>query len=108
VTYGIALLLRFFSLLILVTHSPQLCPLYIPALVSPHLHSIYTVYLNSLPFSSAIPTILNGGNHTTGFADSALTVAAHDACLDVSKALAATGVRVLTDDSFFGKVCFNR
>ena len=53
----------------------------------------------------AIPTILDGGNHTTAFAEAAAKIQAHYACLDVSKALAATGVRVLTDDSFFANVC---
>jgi hypothetical protein len=52
----------------------------------------------------AIPTIVNGGNHTSSFADAAATTKAHYACLDVSKALAATGVRVLTDDRFFDEV----
>ncbi|KAF5325194.1 hypothetical protein D9619_009753 [Psilocybe cf. subviscida] len=52
----------------------------------------------------AIPTIVDGGNHTLGFTASAKTTAAHYAALDVSKALAATGVRVVLDDSFFAKV----
>lgn len=52
----------------------------------------------------AIPTILDGGNHTPAFEQAAATTAAHYACLDVSKALAATGVRVLLDDDFFAKV----
>ncbi|KIK68291.1 hypothetical protein GYMLUDRAFT_256039 [Collybiopsis luxurians FD-317 M1] len=52
----------------------------------------------------AIPTAENGGNHTPQFAQAAATIEAHNACLDISKALAATGVRVLLDDSFFDKV----
>ena len=52
----------------------------------------------------AIPTVIDGGNHTIGFAEAASTIKAHYACLDVSKALAATGVRVLTDDQFFAEV----
>ena len=52
----------------------------------------------------AIPTIIDGGNHTRSFAESATETKAHYACLDVSKALAATGVRVLTDDKFFAEV----
>lgn len=52
----------------------------------------------------AIPTIVNGGNHTPGFAEAATTTEAHYACLDISKALAATGIRVLTDDNFFAEV----
>ncbi|KAJ7151434.1 hypothetical protein C8R43DRAFT_886808 [Mycena crocata] len=52
----------------------------------------------------AIPTILDGGNHTPGFAKMAATIEAHNACLDVSKALAATGVRVIIDDDFCAQV----
>jgi hypothetical protein len=52
----------------------------------------------------AIPTIKDGGNHTHGFAASAATLEAHYACLDVTKALAATGVRVLIDDEFLAQV----
>ncbi|KAF9563860.1 hypothetical protein CPC08DRAFT_661451 [Agrocybe pediades] len=52
----------------------------------------------------AIPTIEDGGNHTIKFTRAAATPEAHHACLDVSKALAATGVRVLNDDEFFEKV----
>ncbi|KAJ7130272.1 hypothetical protein C8R44DRAFT_63390 [Mycena epipterygia] len=52
----------------------------------------------------AIPTVLNGGNHTPGFEKAAATMEAHYACLDVSKALAATGVRVIIDDNFFAQV----
>jgi hypothetical protein len=55
--------------------------------------------------TSAIPTITDGGNHTPGFEQSAASIAAHYACLDVSKALASTGVRVLIDDGFFMNVC---
>ncbi|KAF8892890.1 hypothetical protein BD779DRAFT_1507568 [Infundibulicybe gibba] len=60
--------------------------------------------LPSLHPGFAIPTILNGGNHTPGFEKAAATVEAHYACLDVSKALAATGVRVLIDDEFMAEV----
>ncbi|KJA25233.1 hypothetical protein HYPSUDRAFT_37712 [Hypholoma sublateritium FD-334 SS-4] len=63
-----------------------------------------TYALPSLHPGFAIPTILDGGNHTPGFERSAATIAAHYACLDVTKALAATGVRVILDDSFFAKV----
>ncbi|KAJ7178050.1 hypothetical protein C8R46DRAFT_1075685 [Mycena filopes] len=52
----------------------------------------------------AIPTVPDGGNHTPGFAKSAATMPSHHACLDVSKALAATGVRVVIDDHFFNQV----
>ncbi|KAF7366720.1 Peptidase M20 domain-containing protein 2 [Mycena sanguinolenta] len=52
----------------------------------------------------AIPTVPDGGNHTRGFADAAATMPAHYACLDVVKALAATGVRVVIDDHFYAQV----
>ena len=58
-------------------------------------------------FLIAIPTVKNGGNHTIGFTESAATITSHNACLDVSKALASTGVRVLADDEFFAKVLLN-
>ncbi|KAF8895888.1 hypothetical protein CPB84DRAFT_1245860 [Gymnopilus junonius] len=63
-----------------------------------------TYALPSLHPGFAIPTIVDGGNHTPGFTNSAATVASHYACLDVSKALAATGVRVLIDNTFFANV----
>ncbi|TFK31808.1 hypothetical protein BDQ12DRAFT_693525 [Crucibulum laeve] len=63
-----------------------------------------TYALPALHPGFAIPTINDGGNHTPGFEQSAATIAAHNACLDVSKALAATGVRVLIDDKFFAEV----
>ncbi|KAF8802853.1 hypothetical protein BYT27DRAFT_7196189 [Phlegmacium glaucopus] len=63
-----------------------------------------TYALPSLHPGFAIPTVLDGGNHTRRFAAAAATIEAHYACLDVSKALAATGVRVLTDDKFFAEV----
>ncbi|KAJ7291276.1 hypothetical protein C8J57DRAFT_1272108 [Mycena rebaudengoi] len=52
----------------------------------------------------AIPSVMDGGNHTPGFEQAAGTIEAHYACLDVSKALAATGVRVIIDDDFFAHV----
>jgi len=51
-----------------------------------------------------IPTVIDGGNHTEAFAVAAASSKAHYACLDICKALAATGVRVLTDDTFFAEV----
>ncbi|PPQ95365.1 hypothetical protein CVT26_008210 [Gymnopilus dilepis] len=63
-----------------------------------------TYALPSLHPGFAIPTIVDGGNHTPGFEKAAATIEAHYACLDVSKALAATGVRVLIDDNFFANV----
>ena len=54
-----------------------------------------------------ITTVINGANHTRSFAKAAATIEAHYACLDVSKALAVTGVRVLTDDTFFEEVWFH-
>ena len=53
---------------------------------------------------SAIPTAPNGGNHTPEFTKAARSPEALKACLNISKALAATGVRVLTDDGFFKEV----
>ncbi|KAG1903599.1 uncharacterized protein F5891DRAFT_1017195 [Suillus fuscotomentosus] len=52
----------------------------------------------------SIPTIPDGGNHTTGFTEAARSEVSHDACLVVSKALAAVGMRVLTDEAFLQKV----
>ncbi|KAL4072220.1 hypothetical protein V8B97DRAFT_1944099 [Scleroderma yunnanense] len=52
----------------------------------------------------SIPTVLGGGNHTPAFTEAASTEAAHEACLDVSKALAAVGVRVLTDEEFLSQI----
>lgn len=52
----------------------------------------------------SIPTEKNGSNHTPQFALSAKTEDAHHATLVVSKALAATALRVLQDDTFFSKV----
>ena len=51
-----------------------------------------------------IPTVPGGGNHTLAFAEAAGTEAAHEACLDVSKALAAVGMRVLADTTFLPRV----
>lgn len=52
----------------------------------------------------SIPTIPDGGNHTPGFTEAARFEVSHDACLVASKALAAVGMRVLTDKAFFQKV----
>ena len=57
--------------------------------------------LTTLP---AIPTVPGGGNHTPEFTAAAATPEAHAACLDVSKALALTGVRVVADEVFERKV----
>ncbi|KAG2130914.1 hypothetical protein DEU56DRAFT_872268 [Suillus clintonianus] len=62
------------------------------------------VMMPSLHPNFAIPTIPNGGNHTLGFTETARSEVSHDACLVASKALAAVGMRVLTDDVFFQKV----
>ncbi|KAJ6588326.1 hypothetical protein B0H19DRAFT_1205843 [Mycena capillaripes] len=61
-------------------------------------------HLPALHPGFAIPTVLDGGNHTPGFEKAAAAIEAHYACLDVSKALAATGVRVIIDDDFFAQV----
>lgn len=52
----------------------------------------------------AIPTEPQGGNHTPAFAKAAISEAAHDAAMVVTKALALTGYRVLSDFDFFRKV----
>ncbi|KAJ7056988.1 hypothetical protein C8F01DRAFT_1152972 [Mycena amicta] len=66
--------------------------------------SASTDFLPSLHPGFAIPSIVDGGNHTPGFEKAAATMEAHYACLDVSKALAAAGVRVVLDDEFHAKV----
>ena len=53
---------------------------------------------------TAIPTEVNGGNHTRAFAAAARTPDAHRACYNVAKSLAAVGVRLLTDDAYFEHV----
>ncbi|KAF8208191.1 hypothetical protein K438DRAFT_317934 [Mycena galopus ATCC 62051] len=63
-----------------------------------------TYAIPSLHPGFAIPTVADGGNHTRGFAEAAATMTAHYACLDVSKALAATGVRLIIDDHFHAQV----
>ena len=63
-----------------------------------------TYALPSLHPGFAIPTVENGGNHTIAFAEAAAGIPAHYACLDVTKALAATGVRILIDDEFLAQV----
>ncbi|THV08023.1 hypothetical protein K435DRAFT_709295 [Dendrothele bispora CBS 962.96] len=63
-----------------------------------------TYEIPSLHPGFAIPTIENGGNHTSAFERAAATIEAHNACLDVSKALATTGIRALIDDEFFSEV----
>ncbi|KZP22204.1 hypothetical protein FIBSPDRAFT_953049 [Athelia psychrophila] len=60
--------------------------------------------LPSLHPGFSIPTEDNGGNHTLGFTKAARSLEAHKACLNVSKALAALGVKVLADADFTKKV----
>jgi hypothetical protein len=45
--------------------------------------------------------VSNGGNHTPAFTSAAATPEAHQACLEVCKALALTGLRVIEDDQFY-------
>ncbi|EJD41210.1 hypothetical protein AURDEDRAFT_69157 [Auricularia subglabra TFB-10046 SS5] len=52
----------------------------------------------------SIPAEPNGGNHTAAFAEAARTEEAHARTLVISKALAMTGVRVLTDNEFLKEV----
>jgi hypothetical protein len=56
----------------------------------------------------AIPIVPNGSNHTSAFTKAAATLEAHNATLNVSKALAHTGIRTLLDDHFFGEVSWCR
>ncbi|KAF5352080.1 hypothetical protein D9758_009404 [Tetrapyrgos nigripes] len=60
--------------------------------------------LPSLHPGFAIPTVQNGGNHTSAFTKAAATLEAHNATLDVSKALAHAGIRTLLDDHFFSEI----
>ncbi|KAF9561210.1 amidohydrolase [Agrocybe pediades] len=63
-----------------------------------------TYALPALHPAFAIPTQPNGGNHTAAFADAARGEAAHVAVMTVTKGLALTGYRVLTDSQFFSRV----
>lgn len=64
--------------------------------------------MNHINCFQAIPTIPDGGNHTPGFTEAARSDVSHDACLVASKALAAVGMRVLTDEAVCQKVCVTR
>jgi hypothetical protein len=57
-----------------------------------------------ITYLAAIPTEPNGANHTPAFTSAAATPEAHQACLDVCKALALTGFRVIDDDLFYAEV----
>ncbi|KAH9937760.1 aminoacylase 1-like protein 2 [Epithele typhae] len=61
-----------------------------------------TYALPSLHPSFAIPT--KGSNHTPEFTEAAGSKEAHQACLNISKVLAATGVRLLTDEKYLARV----
>jgi hypothetical protein len=61
----------------------------------------YEYNITCLP---AIPTESNGGNHTPAFTSAAATPEAHQACLEVCKALALTGLRVIGDEQFYAEV----
>ncbi|KAH9962121.1 hypothetical protein BC827DRAFT_1199040 [Russula dissimulans] len=63
-----------------------------------------TYALPSIHPGFSIPTEPNGGNHTPAFTSAAATLEAHQACLDVCKALALTGLRVIEDDQFYEEV----
>jgi amidohydrolase len=63
-----------------------------------------TYALPALHPGFAIPSVKDGGNHTTAFTEAARTIQAHIASLNVSKALAGVGIRVLTDEAFFKMV----
>ena len=68
------------------------------------LFSVVTARARILTPCVAIPTVPGGGNHTREFTRAASTDAAHEACYDVSKALAHVGMRVLTDAAFLARV----
>lgn len=55
-------------------------------------------------FPPAIPTVPNGGNHTPAFTAAAGAIGAHEAAMNITKGLAVTTYRVLTDSDFFSKV----
>jgi hypothetical protein len=61
-------------------------------------------FFTHLSCLAAIPTEPNGSNHTPGFTSAAATLEAHEICLEVCKALALTGVRVIEDDQFYAEV----
>lgn len=63
-----------------------------------------TYALPSLHPGFSIPTEPDGGNHTRAFTSAAATPEAHQACLEVCKALALTGLRVIQDDKFYSEV----
>lgn len=63
-----------------------------------------TYALPSIHPGFSIPTEPNGGNHTPAFNSAAATLEAHQACLEVCKALALTGLRVIEDDKFYAEV----
>lgn len=99
------------------SHMVPFVPTHSPQQGSNHHHSppkhssIVRYYLSfhllpmlPLIFSPAIPTEQNGGNHTRAFTLSAASKEAHIACLNISKALALTGLRVLMDDKLAQQV----
>ncbi|KAK0467138.1 uncharacterized protein EV420DRAFT_668556 [Desarmillaria tabescens] len=52
----------------------------------------------------AIPTEPKGGNHTPAFTKAAATMAAHEVTMTVTKGLALTGLRALSDKAFLKAV----
>lgn len=56
------------------------------------------------PILSGIPTEPNGGNHTPAFSKAAASQEAHEAMLNVVKALTFASVRALDDDKFYAEV----
>ncbi len=65
---------------------------------------VASFFFTCLSCLAAIPTEPNGANHTPGFTSAAATPEAHEVCLEVCKALALTGVRVIEDDQFYAEV----
>jgi len=61
-------------------------------------------HLPALHPGFAIPTEPNGGNHTPAFVKAAATPEAHTAMMTTSALLALTGLRALSDDTFFRRM----
>lgn len=69
-----------------------------------HESDLFSTALPTIQAVFSIPVRKNGSNHTPQFAESARAIEAHEATITTSKVLAATALRVLADDEFYGKV----
>lgn len=56
----------------------------------------------------AVPTEPDGGLHTPSFRKAAATKEAHVAAVQIAKALAITGARILIDDDFMAEASSTR